>query len=124
MGQLPNSPAILQTIGNLQWAGLPVRALVIEVLSPTTARYDRQVKRRWYQRSLTVGDLEASAAWYCDALGFVIDRRHQRDGQLVAVSLRAGAVRILLAQDDGARGTIQVISGCAFAISFKAGLSR
>ena len=25
--------------------------LVVEVLSPSTARYDRQVKRRWFQRT-------------------------------------------------------------------------
>ena len=56
------------------------------------------------EASLTVGQIERSAAWYCDALGFVIDRRHERDGRLVAVSLRAGAVRILLSQDDGAKG--------------------
>ena len=56
------------------------------------------------EASLTVGDLERSAAWYRDVLGFAIDRRHERDGRLAAVSLRAGAVRILLAQDDGAKG--------------------
>lgn len=56
------------------------------------------------EASLTVGQLERSAAWYCDALGFALDRRHERAGQLIAISLRAGAVRILLTQDDGARG--------------------
>jgi uncharacterized glyoxalase superfamily protein PhnB len=60
------------------------------------------------EASLTVGHLEHSVAWYCDALGFLIDRRHERDGKLVAVSLRAGAVRILLTQDDGAKGTDRV----------------
>ncbi len=60
------------------------------------------------EASLTVGHLDRSATWYCDALGFVIDRRHERDGQLAAVSLRAGAVRILLTQDDGAKGTERV----------------
>src|SRR5437867_11245446 len=60
------------------------------------------------EASLTVGHLERSVVWYCDPLGFVIDRRHERDGKLVAVSLRAGAVRILLTQDDGARGTDRV----------------
>lgn len=57
------------------------------------------------EASLTVDHLDRSVAWYCDALGFVVDRRHERDGRLVAVSLRAGAVRILLTQDDGAKGT-------------------
>ncbi|HEX8172979.1 MAG TPA: VOC family protein [Thermoanaerobaculia bacterium] len=55
--------------------------------------------------SLTVNDLEKSVAWYRDVLGFGIDRQHERDGKLMAVSLMAGNVRILLAQDDGAKGS-------------------
>jgi catechol 2,3-dioxygenase-like lactoylglutathione lyase family enzyme len=54
--------------------------------------------------SLTVTDLERSAAWYTTILGFTVDRRHERDGRLVAVSLTAGAVRLLLTQDDGTKG--------------------
>jgi lactoylglutathione lyase len=54
--------------------------------------------------SLTVKDLEKSVAWYRDVVGFTIDRRHERDGKLMGVSLKAGLVRILLNQDDGARG--------------------
>jgi uncharacterized glyoxalase superfamily protein PhnB len=54
--------------------------------------------------SLTVNDLEKSVAWYQDILGFTISRRHERDGKPVAVSLIAGTVRLLLTQDDGARG--------------------
>lgn len=56
------------------------------------------------EAALTVAHLEHSAAWYCDALGFALDRRHEREGKTIAISLRAGAVRILLAQDDGAKG--------------------
>lgn len=54
--------------------------------------------------SLTVKDLQTSLAWYRDAVGFTVDREHQRDGRVMAVSLRAGNVRILLGQDDGAKG--------------------
>ena len=54
--------------------------------------------------SLTVADLAASTAWYHEVFGFAIDRRHERDGRLIAVSLRGGRVRILLTQDDGAKG--------------------
>ena len=57
------------------------------------------------EASLTVDQLDRSVSWYCGAPGFVVDRRHERDGRLVAVSLRAGAVRILLSQDDGTKGT-------------------
>src|SRR5262245_2142831 len=56
------------------------------------------------EASLTVKDLERSTSWYTGVLGFVVDQRHEREGRLIAVSLRAGAVRILLTQDDGAKG--------------------
>jgi len=60
------------------------------------------------EASLTVADLRWSMAWYRDALGFTVDREHERDGRLLAVSLRAGSVRILLTQDDGSKGTERV----------------
>jgi uncharacterized glyoxalase superfamily protein PhnB len=54
--------------------------------------------------SLTVKDLQKSLAWYRDVLGFAVDRMHEREGKLMAVSLEAGDVRILINQDDGAKG--------------------
>ncbi|MFL6245242.1 MAG: VOC family protein [Thermoanaerobaculia bacterium] len=54
--------------------------------------------------SLTVNDLQKSLAWYCDVLGFSIERKHEREGTLRAVSLLAGNVAILIGQDDGAKG--------------------
>jgi uncharacterized glyoxalase superfamily protein PhnB len=54
--------------------------------------------------SLTVKDLQQSLAWYAGVVGFAVDREIEREGKLAAVSLRAGDVRILLNQDDGARG--------------------
>lgn len=54
--------------------------------------------------SLTVADLPTSLAWYRDVLGFTVARSFERAGTLFAASLRAGAVPILLTQDDGARG--------------------
>jgi uncharacterized glyoxalase superfamily protein PhnB len=36
--------------------------------------------------------------------GFTLDQKHERDGKLYAASLKAGSVRILLTQDDGAKG--------------------
>jgi len=58
--------------------------------------------------SLTVNDLEKSLAWYCDVMGFTIERRIERDGRLVAVSLKAGTVGILIGQDNGAKGLDRV----------------
>ncbi len=57
------------------------------------------------EAALTVSDLAASVAWYTEVVGFSVGQEHRREGRLLAVSLRAGAVRILLNQDDGARGT-------------------
>jgi uncharacterized glyoxalase superfamily protein PhnB len=55
--------------------------------------------------SLTVRDLQTSLAWYCDSLGFTVDRRIEVDGRLRSVAVRAGSVRILLNQDDGMKGS-------------------
>jgi len=56
------------------------------------------------EASLTTSDVVKSREWYCDTLGFVVDREYERDGKVFAISMRAGAVRILLTQDDGAKG--------------------
>ena len=56
------------------------------------------------EASLTAGDLEASAAWYVDVLGFSLDHEFRREGRLFAVRVRAGAVQLLLTRDDGSRG--------------------
>ena len=54
--------------------------------------------------SLTVRDIDACLAWYRDAVGFSVDREIIREGKLRAVAVRAGGVRLLLNQDDGAKG--------------------
>jgi lactoylglutathione lyase len=66
------------------------------------------LRARALSASLTVKDLEKSLAWYRDVVGFTVDQKHERDGKLRAVSLKAGAVRILINQDDGARGLDRV----------------
>ena len=60
------------------------------------------------QVSLTAKDLLKSVAWYVDLLGFTEERRYEREGQLRGVVLTAGDVRILVNQDDGARGWTRV----------------
>jgi uncharacterized glyoxalase superfamily protein PhnB len=54
--------------------------------------------------SLTVKDLQKSMAWYRDVAGFTVDEKFEREGTLRAVALRAGNVRIVIGQDDGAKG--------------------
>src|SRR5690349_4009772 len=67
------------------------------------------------QASLTVNDVRESIAWYRDVLGFSVDREFEREGRLQAASMRAGHVRILLAQDNGARGADRV-KGVGFSL--------
>jgi lactoylglutathione lyase len=65
--------------------------------------------------SLTVKDLEKSLAWYRNVIGFTVDQRYEREGKLRAVALKAGAVQILIGQDDGARG-LDRIKGEGFSL--------
>jgi uncharacterized glyoxalase superfamily protein PhnB len=71
---------------------------------PTTNAAPDSLPARTLSASLTVKDLQKSLAWYRDVLGFTIDRKHERDGKLMAISLKAGDVRLLIGQDDGAKG--------------------
>jgi uncharacterized glyoxalase superfamily protein PhnB len=54
--------------------------------------------------TLTVNDIQASLAWYRDVLGFYVAQEFQEDGKLVGASLKAGAIEVLLTQDDFAKG--------------------
>ena len=65
--------------------------------------------------SLTVRDLQKSLAWYKDVVGFTIDQKYERAGQLMAVAIKAGRVRILIGQDDGAKG-VDRIKGDGFSL--------
>jgi catechol 2,3-dioxygenase-like lactoylglutathione lyase family enzyme len=67
--------------------------------------------------SLTVNDLERSLAWYRDILGFAVHQKYEREGKLRAAALSAGSVRILLGQDDGAKGWDRV-KGEGFSLQF------
>lgn len=68
--------------------------------------------------SLTVKDLRKSLAWYRDVVGFTVNREIERDGQLRAVALNAGSVRIMINQDDGAKGFDRV-KGDGFSMMFR-----
>ncbi len=67
--------------------------------------------------SLTTKDLLRSVAWYRDVLGFTVDNIRERDGKPAAASMRSGAAKIFLNQDDGGRGWERV-KGEGFAITF------
>jgi uncharacterized glyoxalase superfamily protein PhnB len=74
-------------------------------------------RARTLNASLTVNDLAKSIAWYRDIVGFTVDREHERNGKVVAASLKAGAVQLLLGQDDGAKGMDRV-KGVGFSLQF------
>ena len=80
----------------------PVRASLCPL--PSEVQVPEELLGESLGASLTVRSLEDSVTWYTDVLGFAVDRRHERGGRLIAVSLRAGAVQVLLTQDDGAKG--------------------
>jgi uncharacterized glyoxalase superfamily protein PhnB len=69
------------------------------------------------EAALTVLDLSASMSWYRDVLGFIVDREFRRGDKFFAASMRAGSVRILLTQDDGAKGTERE-KGAGFSLQF------
>jgi uncharacterized glyoxalase superfamily protein PhnB len=64
--------------------------------------------------SLTVKDLEKSLTWYQN-VGFTVDQKHEREGTVRAITLKAGDVRLLIGQDDGAKGW-ERIKGEGFAL--------
>jgi uncharacterized glyoxalase superfamily protein PhnB len=74
-------------------------------------------RARELSASLTVSDIAASLSWYQNVMGFVVDREFARDGKMMAASLKAGDIAILLTQDDGAKGTNRV-KGAGFSLQF------
>ena len=67
--------------------------------------------------SLTVKDIHRSLRWYGDTVGFTVEAQMEREGKLRSVRLSAGPVRILLNQDDGAKGWERV-KGEGFSLTF------
>ncbi len=89
---------------------LEPRVIHYDVLSaPAADRAQPEALRaRALTASLTARDLRASMAWYRDVVGFTVEQQYEREGTLRAVSLKAGAVSLLLSQDDGAKGLDRV----------------
>ena len=83
----------------------------------TTRTEPESFRARALSASLTVGDIRKSLAWYRDVVGFTVDQLYERDGTLRSVALKAGDVRILINQDDGAKGRDRV-KGAGFSLQF------
>lgn len=54
--------------------------------------------------AFTVTDIAASIKWYRDVLGFVVVDEWKHEGRVMGATIRAGAVELLLSQDDFAKG--------------------
>ncbi len=54
--------------------------------------------------SITCKELERSIAFYRDVLGFAVDMTFEHEGKLAGAVISAGAIRIVLNQDDGKLG--------------------
>jgi uncharacterized glyoxalase superfamily protein PhnB len=70
--------------------------------------------------SLTVKDLQASLEWYRDVVGFTQNEVFEQDGVPRAARMVAGDVRLLLNQDDGAKGWDRV-KGEGFSLTLSTG---
>jgi uncharacterized glyoxalase superfamily protein PhnB len=100
-GPLPNAVPEAFLV-NIRFVHLPRITLMTENVS--TSSGTQGLEALALGTSMTVKDLSKSTSWYSDVLGFEIDQKYERDGQVRAVALKAGAVRILINQDDGAKG--------------------
>ena len=67
--------------------------------------------------TLTVKDVDKSLKWYCERIGFFVDKRFERGGKLVGASLKAGDVRLMINQEEGAAGWDRV-KGAGFTLHF------
>ena len=58
--------------------------------------------------SLTVNDLAASMAWYCDVIGFTVKQRWEHEGEFVGAELHAGRTVLYIGRDDWKLGRDRV----------------
>ena len=79
--------------------------MTIEVTAPNASTTAHEpLDTRSVLISLTAKDLLRSVAWYRDVLGFTVDSIRERDATPAAASVRSGAAKLFLNQDDGGRG--------------------
>ena len=57
---------------------------------------------------ITVNDLQASLSWYGDVVGFYIAEKFEHEGEVRGAALVAGGARLMLSQDDWAKGRDRV----------------
>jgi len=72
--------------------------------TPKARRSPETLRARSVSVGLTVGDVQASIAWYRDVLGCVVEEEWKQEGEVMGASMLAGAAHIYLGQDDWAKG--------------------
>lgn len=86
-------------------------------MSDTQRAQPESFRARSLGVSLTVKDIHKSLDWYERVLGFTVDQKFEHEGKVRGAVLLAGDVRILLNQDDGAKGWDRV-KGEGFSMNF------
>lgn len=75
-------------------------------------KIDRNVPETLRLRSIapgiTVGDLDASLAWYRDVVGFTVGQLFEHEGEVRGAELLAGTSALMIGQDDWAKGRDRV----------------
>jgi predicted enzyme related to lactoylglutathione lyase len=71
---------------------------------PRPRRQPETLRLRQVTPSFTATDLQRSMAFYRDVLGFVIGEEWRENGELAGCEIHAGAVTIMLGQDDFKKG--------------------
>ena len=78
----------------------------------TAAKHPRRqpetLRLRHVVPSITVDDLGASIRWYRDVLGFTLEEEWKDGDVVLGAELKAGHVRVMLSQDDFAKGRDRV----------------
>lgn len=69
-----------------------------------TRRKPETLRARRITAGLTVNDLARSVRFYTEGLGFVVDERWEEGDRLMGVGLKVGKARLVLSQDDYAKG--------------------
>ncbi len=68
--------------------------------APPERHRPETLRLRTLTPALTVSDLEASLAWYCDTVGFIVVQKWEEDGKIAGAVVEAGRIRLFLVQDD------------------------
>jgi len=76
--------------------------------TPTQRTIPESLRIRTISPGLTVSDLDASLSWYRDIVGFTVGELWEHEGEVRGAELLAGSARLMIGQDDWAKGRERV----------------